>query len=57
MAAYGSEEGLSGYENIAKLALEGGEILGGIALAAVLAAVISSGVPILLASSTMFVND
>jgi len=39
------------------LALDGGEILGGIALAAVLAAVISSGAPILLASSTMFVND
>ena len=57
MAAYGSEEGLSGYENIARLALDGGEILGGIALAAVLAAVISSGAPILLASSTMFVND
>ncbi|MED5385925.1 MAG: hypothetical protein VYA28_04795, partial [Pseudomonadota bacterium] len=57
MAAYGSELGLSGYENIAKLALDGGEILGGIALAAVLAAVISSGAPILLASSTMFVND
>ena len=57
MAAYGSDAGLSSYLNIAQLAIDGGEILGGIALAAVLAAVISSGAPILLASSTMFVND
>lgn len=57
MAAYGSESGLSSYLNIAQLAIDGGEILGGIALAAILAAVISSGAPILLASSTMFVND
>jgi SSS family solute:Na+ symporter len=32
-------------------------VIGGIALAAILAAVISSGGPILLASATMFVND
>ncbi|HJN95755.1 MAG: hypothetical protein CMQ15_02220 [Gammaproteobacteria bacterium] len=57
MAAYGSESGLSSYLNIAQLAIDTGPILGGIALAAVLAAVISSGAPILLASSTMFVND
>lgn len=57
MAAYGSDSGLSSYLNIAQLAIDGGEILGGIALAAILAAVISSGAPILLASSTMFVND
>ena len=37
--------------------MDTGPILGGIALAAVLAAVISSGAPILLASATMFVND
>ncbi|NKB33996.1 MAG: hypothetical protein GKR91_12945 [Pseudomonadales bacterium] len=57
MASYGSDSGLSSYLNIAQLAIDGGEILGGIALAAILAAVISSGAPILLASSTMFVND
>lgn len=57
MATYGSESGLSSYLNIAQLAIDTGPILGGIALAAVLAAVISSGAPILLASSTMFVSD
>jgi SSS family solute:Na+ symporter len=57
MATYGSESGLSSYLNIAQLAIDTGPILGGIALAAVLAAVISSGAPILLASATMFVND
>lgn len=57
MATYGSEAGLGSYLNIAQLAIDSGPILGGIALAAVLAAVISSGAPILLASATMFVND
>lgn len=57
MATYGSEAGLSSYLNIAQLAMDSGQILGGIALAAVLAAVISSGAPILLASATMLVND
>lgn len=57
MATYGADSGLSSYLNIAQLAMDTGPILGGIALAAVLAAVISSGAPILLASSTMFVND
>ena len=57
MATYGSESGLSGYLNIAQLAIDTGPVLGGIALAAMLAAVISSGAPILLASATMFVND
>ncbi|MBL4828215.1 MAG: sodium:solute symporter family protein [Spongiibacteraceae bacterium] len=57
LARYGAESGLSGYLNIAQLAIDTGPILGGIALAAVLAAVISSGAPILLASATMFVND
>lgn len=57
MATYGSESGLTSYLNIAQLAMDTGPILGGIALAAVLAAVISSGAPILLASATMFVND
>jgi solute:Na+ symporter, SSS family len=57
MVSYGSDAGLSGYLNIAQLAMDTGPLLGGIALAAVLAAVISSGVPILLASSTMLVSD
>ena len=57
LATYGADSGLSSYLNIAQLAIDSGPILGGIALAAVLAAVISSGAPILLASSTMFVND
>ena len=57
MSEYGPESGLTSYLNIAQLAIDGGPILGGIALAAVLAAVISSGAPILLASATMFVND
>jgi Na+/proline symporter len=57
MATYGSESGLTSYLNIAQLAMDTGPILGGIALAAVLAAVISSGAPILLASATMLVND
>jgi Na+/proline symporter len=55
--SYGSEAGLSGYLNIAQLAIDTGPLLGGIALAAVLAAVISSGAPILLGSATMLVND
>ena len=57
MVSYGSEAGLSGYLNIAQLAIDTGPLLGGIALAAVLAAVISSGAPILLSSATMLVND
>jgi len=57
MAAYGPESGLGGYLNIAQLAIDTGPVLGGIALAALLGAVISSGAPILLASATMFVND
>ena len=57
MAQYGAEAGLTSYLNIAQLAIDTGPILAGIALAAVLAAVISSGAPILLASATMFVND
>jgi SSS family solute:Na+ symporter len=57
MAHYGAQSGLSGYLNIAQLAIDTGPILGGIALAAVLAAVISSGAPMLLGSATMFVND
>ncbi|MDG2255429.1 MAG: sodium:solute symporter family protein [Opitutaceae bacterium] len=57
VARYGLEPGTSGYTNLTKLATEISPLVGGIALAAVLAAVISSGGPILLSSSTMFVRD
>jgi len=56
-AKYGAGAGLSSYRNITQLAIDTGPIIGGIALAAVLAALISSGAPILLGSATMFVND
>ena len=56
-ARYGLDAGLSGYRNLTTLASEISPIMGGIALAAVLAAVISSGGPILLSSATMFVRD
>ncbi len=57
LAEYGEEASGSGYSLITKLATELDPLIGGIALAAVLAAVISSGGPILLSSSTMFVTD
>ena len=56
-ARYGLDVGLSGYRNLTTLASEISPVVGGIALAAVLAAVISSGGPILLSSATMFVRD
>lgn len=57
VAKYGLQPGTSGYTNLTKLATDISPLVGGIALAAVLAAVISSGGPILLSSSTMFVRD
>jgi SSS family solute:Na+ symporter len=57
MARYGPDAGLMGYANITQLATEISPWIGGLALAAVLAAVISSGGPILLSSATMFVRD
>jgi len=57
LATYGAESGLSSYKTITQLATDTGPIIGGIALAAILAALISSGAPILLGSATMFVND
>ncbi len=57
LAKYGSESGLSSYRYITQLATDTGPFIGGIALAAILGALISSGAPILLSSSTMFVND
>ena len=56
-ARYGFNSGLSGYRNLTTLAAEISPVVGGVALAAVLAAVISSGGPILLSSATMFVRD
>ena len=56
-AKYGLDAGLSGYRNLTTLASEISPVVGGVALAAVLAAVISSGGPILLSSATMFVRD
>lgn len=57
LAQYGAESGLSSYRNITQLATDVGPVVGGIALAAVLGALISSGAPILLGSATLFVND
>ncbi len=56
-ARYGLDAGLAGYRNLTTLASEISPLVGGLALAAVLAAVISSGGPILLSSATMFVRD
>jgi Na+/proline symporter len=57
LAKYGVNAGTRGYTNLTKLATDIDPIVGAIALAAVLAAVISSGGPILLSSATMFVRD
>jgi SSS family solute:Na+ symporter len=56
-ARYGLDVGLSGYRNLTTLASEISPVVGGVAIAAVMAAVISSGGPILLSSATMFVRD
>ncbi len=57
LATYGADSGLRSYQAITRLAVDLSPWLGGIAVAAILAAVISSGGPILLASSTMLVQD
>jgi SSS family solute:Na+ symporter len=57
IAHFGFESGTSGYANLTHVAATIHPWIGGIALAAVLAAVVSSGGPILLASATMFVRD
>ena len=57
VAKYGVNAGTAGYTNLTKVATEISPIVGSIAIAAVLAAVISSGGPILLSSATMFVRD
>ena len=53
LARYGLNSGLRNYQMITQLAMDTGPWLAGIALAAILAAVISSGGPILLSSATM----
>ena len=57
VAEYGTDAAGSGYALLTRFATQLNPFIGGIALAAVLAAVISSGGPILLSSSTMFVTD
>jgi SSS family solute:Na+ symporter len=57
LAKYGAEAQLSSYQTLTRLAIDINPWVGGIALAAVLAAVVSSGGPILLSSATMFVRD
>ena len=57
LARYGVASGPRGYASVTAIALEISPWLGGLALAAVLAAVVSSGGPVLLSSATMFVRD
>ena len=57
LADFGYVKVAASYEYITRFAADLNPIVGGIALAAVLAAVISSGGPILLSSATMLVRD
>ncbi len=57
VARYGVDTSIRSYASITQVATDAGPVIGGIALAAILAALISSGGPILLASATLFVND
>ncbi len=57
LARYGAAGGLSGYAIITTFATETSPWLGGLAIAAILAAVVSTGGPILLSSATLFVRD
>src|SRR5918999_1922780 len=57
LAKYGAAAQLSSYQTLTRLAIDINPWIGGIALAAVLAAVVSSGGPILLSSATMLVRD
>ncbi len=57
LARYGAAQGLSGYATITTFATETSPWLGGLAIAAILAAVVSTGGPILLSSATLFVRD
>jgi SSS family solute:Na+ symporter len=57
LAKYGASAQLASYQTLTRLAIDINPWVGGLALAAVLAAVVSSGGPILLSSATMFVRD
>jgi SSS family solute:Na+ symporter len=57
LAKYGAAAQLASYQTLTRLAVDINPWVGGIAVAAVLAAVVSSGGPILLSSATMFVRD
>jgi SSS family solute:Na+ symporter len=57
LAKYGAAAQAASYQTLTRLAVDINPWVGGIALAAVLAAVVSSGGPILLSSATMFVRD
>ena len=57
LAKYGAAAQLASYQTLTRLAIDINPWIGGVALAAVLAAVVSSGGPILLSSATMFVRD
>jgi SSS family solute:Na+ symporter len=57
LATYGSAAQVASYQTLTRLAVDINPWIGGVALAAVLAAVVSSGGPILLSSATMFVRD
>lgn len=57
VAQYGADTQLKGYTSITRLATDTGPFLGGLAMAAIMAALISSAGPILLGGATMFVND
>lgn len=57
LARYGVAAGPKGYASITAMALEISPWIGGVALAGVLAAVVSSGGPVLLASAMLLVRD
>jgi Na+/proline symporter len=57
VARYGAAAQAASYQTLTRLAIDINPWIGGVALAAVLAAVISSGGPILMSSATMFVRD
>ena len=57
LAKYGASAQLASYQTLTRLAIDINPWVGGLAIAAVLAAVVSSGGPILLSSATMFVRD
>jgi solute:Na+ symporter, SSS family len=57
VAQYGAAAQAASYQTLTRLAIDINPWIGGVALAAVLAAVISSGGPILMSSATMFVRD